>query len=83
MKQVQKRSINREQRFVAAYNADAFYIENKEMENEVFRCMRDVVTCIFPKDGDIFNDAAKKLDGNADTYKRIYSSYGVLVGVLK
>ena len=53
------------------------------MENEVFRCMRDVVTCIFPKDGDIFNDAAKKLDGNADTYKRIYSSYSVLVGVLK
>lgn len=83
MKRVQKRSINRKQRFVAAYNADPFFIENKEMEKEVFRSMHNVVTCVFPKDGDVFNDAAKKLDGDENTYKRIYLCYGVIVGVLK
>lgn len=67
---------------VATFNADPFLVENEEMMEEVKNALGEVAERYDSNDEE-FTELTEQLDGNADTYKEIYKSNNVIVGILK
>lgn len=66
---------------VAAFNADAFAVENDEDFVSVIEAMGEQTTA-YNEDDEEFAELAALLDGTADTYSVIYHSNGATLGVL-
>lgn len=67
---------------VATTNSDAFFIEYDEMLEQVLNEMGDFAEVYTKEDGDKFVELANQLDGDVNTYSKIFVSNGATVGIL-
>lgn len=81
---VKKSSIDWNKIYVAAYNADPFAVENKDLLDELKEELKDTYYLSrYSKDTEEFDELARKLYASAENIKYIYAAGSVIMGVLR